>query len=160
MPHLNIHALRHVAALNTVSGEGLDCAACADAVATHASTYSPAQVHEAMNQIHDQPNILPPSPDSPIELSHLIALDGGPSPVLSRLENSHMTPDERNLRSFTRKRLQTLSNWAVWDDAFDSQLNGHHDSGTLNHPVPRPFSTKEKPVHILRIQWSNIVKDS
>ena len=167
-PHLNLHALQRITALNTVPGEGLDTEAYLSALDAKADSYLPSLVHDAVDRVHSDPaNPAGPFADASLDsdtsslaLSYLIPLDGDPPPLLARLENSHMNSEERALKSFTRKRLQGLSNWSDWDAAFDSQLDGHHDSSTLNHPVDRPTSTADNPVHILRITWSNMVKDS
>jgi hypothetical protein len=69
-----------------------------------------------------------------------------------------MTPEERELKSFTRRNLQRLPNWPDWDAAFDAQLDAHLAAGALGLPVPRPVDTSDGPPNTLCIQWSNVVK--
>jgi hypothetical protein len=96
-------------------------------------------------------------------------LDGDPAaPILhsqhvvfpvSRLQSDGMTDEERDLPSFTHRRLQRLTNWPDWDAAFDAQLDAHHAAGTLGLPVPRPRSAPGEPrPNILRMIWNNLVK--
>ena len=82
------------------------------------------------------------------------------SELIHRLQTNDMTPEERRLKSFTRRNLQKLSNWSLWDEAFDTQLDAHFEAGTLGHPVPRPGSSVDgTPANVLRMQWSNLVKN-
>ena len=69
-----------------------------------------------------------------------------------------MTDEERGMKSFNRNRLMKLRNWDQWDSAFDSQLEGHADAATLGEPVLRSSLGGDES-NLLRIQWSNIVKD-
>jgi hypothetical protein len=78
--------------------------------------------------------------------------------IIRRLQTDCMTPEERNLKSFTRRNLQKLPNWSDWDAAFDAQLDAHFEAGALGLPIPRPPSTPDCPANILRIQWTNVVK--
>jgi len=78
--------------------------------------------------------------------------------VIHRLQNSDMTDEERKLKSFTRRRLQQLPNWPLWDDAFDSQLDGHHKDKTFGLPVPRPVPKPGERSNVLRMHWMNVVK--
>jgi hypothetical protein len=78
--------------------------------------------------------------------------------VLRRLQTDGMTPEERELKSFTRRNLQKLPNWDQWDEAFDAQLDAHRLAGAFEMPIPRPKPVDGRPSNILRIQWSNVVK--
>ena len=80
--------------------------------------------------------------------------------VIARLQTSPMTTEERNLKRFTRKTLQGLSNWSDWDAAFDEQLSTQHQDGTFGSPVLRPPTVDGQRPNILRTQWSNLVKPS
>jgi hypothetical protein len=51
-----------------------------------------------------------------------------------------------------------LSNWSLWDGAFDAQLDAHHASGALGTPVPRAHPVGGRRPNILRITWSNLTK--
>ena len=55
---------------------------------------------------------------------------------IHRLQTSHMTDEERALKSFHRKNLKRLKNWDEWDAAHDKQLNAHFDAGTIGRKVP------------------------
>jgi hypothetical protein len=72
--------------------------------------------------------------------------------LIARLQTSGMTEEERNLKSFTRRTLMKLSNWADWDEAFDAQLDAHALTGVLGLPVLRPIAVGDEPLNILRIQ--------
>jgi hypothetical protein len=78
--------------------------------------------------------------------------------LIQRLQTDCMIPEERLLKSFTRRNLMKLPNWPEWDAAFDAQLDAHFAAGALGMPVPRPPSTPGTPANVLRIQWSNVVK--
>jgi hypothetical protein len=70
-----------------------------------------------------------------------------------------MTEEERGLKRFTRRNLQHLSNWSLWDAAFDDQLDAHRKAGTISLPVLHPKRSSDgTPANVLRIQWSNLVK--
>ena len=56
--------------------------------------------------------------------------------VIHHLQTSDMTNEEYQLSKFTWHNLQYLSNWPLWDAAFNQQLNDHHAAGTFGHPVP------------------------
>jgi hypothetical protein len=72
-----------------------------------------------------------------------------------RLETSGMTDAEKALKSLTRRALKKLNNWKEWDEAFDTQLNQHHEARTFLEPIPRPTIS---PSGGLRTVWSNLVK--
>jgi len=78
--------------------------------------------------------------------------------VIHSLKNEEMTDEEQKLTSFTRRKLKQLSNWPLWDAAFDSQLEGHYVDKTYGLPVPRPKSVNGKKPNILRQHWTNKVK--
>jgi hypothetical protein len=44
---------------------------------------------------------------------------------VGRLQTDSMTDEECHLPSFTRGSLKKLPNWADWDAAYYSQLDGH-----------------------------------
>jgi hypothetical protein len=78
---------------------------------------------------------------------------------IHRLETSGMTDEEKALKSFTRRALKNLDNWKEWDEAFDTQLDQHHEAGTFLEPIPRPTVSPSGGIpQILRIVWSNLVK--
>jgi hypothetical protein len=79
--------------------------------------------------------------------------------LVNRLQTDGMTPEERALPKLTRHRLKKLSNWHVWDEAFDAQLDAHLRDGAIGEPILRPkCNSKGGPPNILRIQWSCCVK--
>jgi hypothetical protein len=45
------------------------------------------------------------------------------SDVIHRLQTAEMSPEERDIKRVTRRLLMKLSNWALWDGAFDAQLD-------------------------------------
>ena len=63
---------------------------------------------------------------------------------MRKLQNEHMTDEERELKSFSRKNLKKLSNWLQWRDADDSQLDAHFDAGAFGMAVPRPEGLDRK----------------
>ena len=78
--------------------------------------------------------------------------------LIARLQTNDMTPEEQRLKRFTRRSLQKLSNWSVWDEAFDAQLDQQHKDGTIGLPIPRPAPIDGRPPSVLRSHWSNLVK--
>jgi len=155
--HLRLDSLARITALNTVPGDGHSTAAYAQLLDACEATYSIDSVCTAVDSVHQTPII---SSGPSFAVLSLLFLDGDPPPSICRLQTEQIIPKERQLKSFTRGRLKTLPNWSTWDAQFDAQLDAHHDAGTLNHPVPRPRSTTDNPVHILRLQWNNLVKDT
>ena len=61
---------------------------------------------------------------------------------MRKLQNDHMTEEEKALKSFTRKNLMKLSNWSDWQAADDKQLDSHFDAGTIGMAVPHPSSSE------------------
>ena len=57
--------------------------------------------------------------------------------IVARLHSETMTEEEKRLPSLTRRNLKKLSNWDIWDKAFDDQLTKHHEAGVLGTPVLR-----------------------
>lgn len=165
--HLQVDTLRRVTAINSISGEGLTSREYAAALQEAEDKMTNDIVREGRTSVptanlidldgrpvtlESNETLLSPDEDSATEQDE--------SARINRLQVQDMTDEERALPKFTRRRLKRLSNWDIWDAAFDKQLDSHFKSGAINHPVPRPISTKLNPSHILRIQWANIVKDN
>ena len=72
--------------------------------------------------------------------------------------NEHMTPEERNLKSFTRKNLMKLSNWEEWRAADFKQLDNHFKSGTMGKAVIRPNFGPDQWSTIFNLVWRRVVK--
>jgi len=77
---------------------------------------------------------------------------------MRRLQNEHMTDEEKKLKSFSRKNLQKLSNWEEWRKADHTQLDAHFDSGTIGKAIPRPVEDPRKPSQVFRVVWARLVK--
>ena len=80
---------------------------------------------------------------------------------MRKLANDHMTPEERDLKSFTRKNLQrflTPENFQQWIDADRKQLDSHFDAGTIGHPIDRPKGDQMSPSQVFRVVWARLVK--
>ncbi len=75
-----------------------------------------------------------------------------------RLQNEHMTDEEKALPSFTRKNVMKLKNWLQWRDADDKQLNSHYESGALGKAVSRPKKVDGKPSQVFCAVWNHLVK--
>ena len=58
-----------------------------------------------------------------------------------------MTAKERQRKKFTRRNLQQLSNWDLWDACFDKQLDANLADGTTGHPVLRPEHIDNQPAN-------------
>ena len=59
------------------------------------------------------------------------------SAIIHRLQANGITSEERRLKKFTRHNLKKLTNWPAWDEAFNAQLDNHHESGALGTPILR-----------------------
>ena len=100
------------------------------------------------------PSYTPPDPEDVIQHSAAELLE------MRKLSNDHMTPEERELKSFTRKNLMKLPNWEEWRAADDLQLDTHMKAGTIGHPVPRPEKQPNMPSQVYRLHWARLVKSS
>ncbi len=147
--HLRPVDIRRAAALNLVAGEGTPTFSASDLpswselrrrVRTVASTPSPGATPPDPDDLHR------PTPSQLVEMRKLV--------------NDHMTEEERQLPSFTRKNLMKLSNWDEWNAADRLQLDTHFDSGTIGMAVPRPESKPETPSQVFRLVWARLVKSS
>ena len=132
--HLRALDLRRLAALHAVAGEDISpdetTAARRERIRALASASSPGYT--------------PADPDD------LILWSADDAMLMHRLQNAHMTEEERQLKSFSRKNLMKLSNWDQWQAADDAQLDAHFDSGTIGKAVPRPHKdTFGRAFHIL-----------
>ena len=96
------------------------------------------------------------TPADPDDLEHI----HDPAVLLHmrKLQNDHMTPEERALPSLSRKNCMTLPNWSVWQASDDKQLDAHFDAGTIGMAVDRPATEAGKPSHVFRIVWARLVK--
>ena len=79
--------------------------------------------------------------------------------IVSRLQSSIMTDEERALPKLTRRRLKLLSNWLLWDAACDKQLDAHYTAGAFLDPIPRPVHVPGTRLNILRTHWTFAIKD-
>ena len=137
--HLRALDIRRLAALTVVAGEGSAISASErrkmvrEAASYPTPGYTPA----------DSDDLHVPSAETLLEMR--------------RLQNDHMTEQERNLSSFTRKNLKKLDNWIEWRDADDKQLDAHFKAGALGKPVPRP-TTLEGRRQVFRGVWARLVK--
>ena len=149
-----IHQLREPASLpvpEDLTSSSCDCSTCFldDLLPTDESPRPPL----ARDSADDDPAL--PSFHGFVSYSTTPEL----SLLVSRLQTSGMTDEEKKLKSFSRRRLMELSNWSTWDDMFDSQWDAHYRDGTLGIPIPRPGPREDgTPPNVLRVQWSNLVK--
>ena len=67
---------------------------------------------------------------------------------MCKLQNDHMTEEEKALPSFSLKNLMRLSSWDQWQAADDKQLDAHFDSGTIGKAVPQPESDPLTPSQV------------
>ena len=138
--HLRACDIRRIAALRSVAGEGTNSA--------HRRKY----VRERAGQ--PSPGFTPAEPDD------LVPLDAEELLEMRRLQNEHMTDEEKALPSFTRKNLMKLSNWSDWQKADDEQLEAHFKAGAIGKAVPRPRKDPDKPNQVFRGVWARLVKAS
>ena len=75
---------------------------------------------------------------TPADPDDLISLDSSVLLEMRKLQNDHMTDEEKALKSFTRKNLMKLLNWLEWRAADDKQLDSHYETGTIGKAIPRP----------------------
>lgn len=69
--------------------------------------------------------------------------------------------EEKQLKRFTHWALKTLSNWDVWKDAYNQQLDDHAKSGVFEDPIERKYLPPKQQWQICQIQWTNnVVKSS
>jgi hypothetical protein len=131
--HLRPVDIRRIAAMPLVAGEG-----------------TPAQRRAFLREVAATtlPSATPADPDDLIEHSPTELLE------MRKLSNDHMTPEEKELKSFSRKHLKTLPNFDQWVAADRKQLDQHFDAGTIGHPIPRPLDDSQ----VFRIIWSRLVK--
>ena len=139
--HLRPVDIRRIAALPLVAGEG----------------GSPQEQRRRLRELAATPlmDATPPDPDDLIHYSPEELLE------MHKLVNEHMTPEERNLKSFTRKNLEkylTPENFQLWKEADRKQLDSHFDAGTIGHPVERPKASPMKPSQVFRVVWARLVK--
>ena len=129
--------LRRIAAMPLVAGEG-------DSV----------QQRRRLRELASTPipSSTPPDPDDIEPLSWDELLD------VRKMVNEHMTEEERQLPSFSRKNLMTLPNWEEWRKADHKQLDSHFESGTIGKAVPRPAKDPDHPSQVFRIVWARLVK--
>ena len=100
------------------------------------------------------PSYTPADPDDMVQHSADELLE------MRKLSNDHMTPEERELKSFTRRNLMKLPNWDQWQAADDLQLDTHFKAGTIGHPVPRPLKDPTSPSQVFRLHWARVVKST
>ena len=140
--HLRPVDLRRAAALPLVAGEG-----------------NAQQQRRLLRELAATPIVdaAPCDPDDLVNYSAAELLE------MRKLSNDHMTPEERNLKSFTRKNLQqhlTPENFQQWVDADRKQLDAHFDAGTVGHPIDRPKENRMSPSQVFRVAWARLVKAS
>jgi hypothetical protein len=77
-----------------------------------------------------------------------------------RLQTATMTPEEANLTRFTRRNLQRLANWDVWDAGFNTQIDDNAEAKTFGEQVVRSSIEVDEDDHtnVLRMHWQNVVK--
>ena len=80
----------------------------------------------------------PPS-HTPADPDDLIIHSARELPEVRKLVNDHMTPEERQLKHFTRKNLMKLPNWHQWREADDLQLDTHLKAAAV------PLATQQQP---------------
>ena len=136
--HLRACDIRRIAALRSVAGEGTNS----------------AQRRAHVRNLAGQPSAGYTPPDS----DDTVPLDSTELIELRRLQNEHMTDEEKRLSSFSRKQLMTLSNWKDWQKADDDQLEAHYKAGAIGKAVPRPRRDPEKPSQVFRGVWARLVK--
>ena len=138
--HLRLSDMRRIAALQSVAREGTSSSSMSQSVDTMVEDMDDPSIDFVMRQVR--------------------AFNTPQTTFLMKaLLNEHLTPEEKKLKSFTRRNLKKLPNWDVWDAAHDKQLSAHDDAHVLGEPVLRSslVHLKER-YHVLRFQWSNHVK--
>ena len=100
----------------------------------------------------------PPTGFTPADPDDLLVLPAPELLTVRKLTNDHMTEEEKQLKSFTRKNLVNLPNWLEWRAADDKQLDAHYKAGTIGQAVPRPVHTLDKPSQVFRLVWARLVK--
>jgi hypothetical protein len=72
-----------------------------------------------------------------------------------------MTPEEQHMKKFTCANLMQLTNWSKWDEAFDAQLNNHHETGALAEPIPHSEARgiNGKKPNVLCVHWQKCCQD-
>jgi hypothetical protein len=58
--------------------------------------------------------------------------------LISALQSKAITPAERALGHFTRRKLKTLDTWPQWEAGEHKQLNQFHDLGMFGSPCSLP----------------------
>jgi hypothetical protein len=103
--HLRAIDLRRSAALTLVAGEGM----------------TSFEYNRAVTALSTSPSVghTPSDPDD------LVSLNSSEILEMRRLQVSHMTDEEKQLTSFTRRNVMKLKNWKDWRDADDLQLDQH-----------------------------------
>ncbi len=132
--------IRRISAINLIAGEGKH------------HLKQRAQIRELAHTL--LPSHTPPDKDD------LKLHTAGELLAMRKIANEHMTPEERQLKHFTRKNLMKLKNWHQWQAADDLQLDTHFKAGTISHPVPRPPKDKLSPSQVFRVHWARLVKSS
>ena len=132
--------IRRISAINLVAGEGKH------------HLKQRAQIRALAHTL--LPSHTPPDKDD------LRLRTAGEMLAMRKLANEHMTPEERQLRHFTRKNLMKLKNWHQWQAADDLQLDTHFKAGTIGHPVLRPPKNDSSPSQVFRVHWARLVKSS
>ena len=135
--HLRPLDVRRITAINLLAGEG-----------SHISQR--ARIRTAAQSVDHL--CTPPDPDDVREYSPEEILE------MRKMTNDHMTPEERELKSFSYKAVRGLPNWQEWSDAHDKQLDTHFHHGTIGKAVLRPPPKPGEPEHVYRTVWSRLVK--
>ena len=78
--------------------------------------------------------------------------------VVNTLNSNMMTPEEKDLRYFTRKQLQKLSTWDEWEKGEHKQLNQFEQQKMFGDPIDAALLPKD--AVILQPHWQYAVKRS
>ena len=137
--HLRPVDIRRIAAMPLVAGEG-----------------NHIQQRALLREfsVTDSPGCTPPDTDDLKFYSASELLE------MRQLANEHMTPEERKLKSFSRKNVMSLPNWAEWRAADHKQLDSHFDAGTIGKAVPRPTPKPGEPSQVFRTVQVRVVKSN
>ena len=148
--HMRPVDIRRVAAILSFVGEG-----------EHSSSSSSSSFfpHLHLRQLVRDMAATPPLDFTPPDPDDLVYPTTDEECIeIRRLQNKHMTDEEKALPSFTWKNLIRLSNWQEWRDADDKQLDAHFDAGTIGMAVPRPKHDPMTPSQVFRLVWNRLVK--
>jgi hypothetical protein len=98
---------------------------------------------------------------TPMEMCAVITCLQAEDILINQLQAEGMTPEEQHMKKFTCANLMQLTNWSKWDEAFDAQLNNHHETGALAEPIPHSEARgiNGKKPNVLCVHWQKCCQD-